>query len=392
METLKALRTFVGNELKEGLDFGTIPGTAKPTLYLPGAQKIGLYFNVRPSFKVRRSELGAGHLEVFVVCHLITRTTQEEVSEGVGSCSTMESKYRYRGASRACPACGAAAIIKGKEEYGGGWLCHKKQGGCGAKYRDKDPAIIDQHSGKVENVDIWDVRNTVLKMAKKRAQVDASLTLSGLTEQFTQDLEDVYDLRSVQAGEPAPDPSPSDDGRRAVNEAFKPRQDAPAAKPAEAPAPAREPARGRQGPPDTPFGRWLSATAAKANGEARDFFDAHGVPAKHRVELASPWSIVNASVTTALEYVDPTTGEHRPLIDPGAVGTDADPTKRDNGKAWKAAEWMWGKWRDWYEGAVGDHLAAKLETLKGQYRVSSAAPEDEGDPGGDYPPEPGANG
>ena len=41
------------------------------------------------------------------------------------------------GASRAdvktCPACGKAAIIKGKAEFGGGWVCFKKKGGCGWK-------------------------------------------------------------------------------------------------------------------------------------------------------------------------------------------------------------------------------------------------------------------
>lgn len=35
-----------------------------------------------------------------------------------------------------CPVCGVAAIIKGREEYGGGWLCFKKKGGCGAKWPD----------------------------------------------------------------------------------------------------------------------------------------------------------------------------------------------------------------------------------------------------------------
>src|SRR5215469_7283578 len=42
-------------------------------------------------------------------------------------------------AEPACPSCGVVgAIIKGKAEYGGGWLCFGKKGGCGAKF-DKDP-------------------------------------------------------------------------------------------------------------------------------------------------------------------------------------------------------------------------------------------------------------
>lgn len=35
---------------------------------------------------------------------------------------------------RACPECGESAIIKGKAEYGGGWVCWKKRGGCGATF------------------------------------------------------------------------------------------------------------------------------------------------------------------------------------------------------------------------------------------------------------------
>lgn len=36
-----------------------------------------------------------------------------------------------------CPECGkASAVIKGKVEYGGGWLCFGKKGGCGAKWQD----------------------------------------------------------------------------------------------------------------------------------------------------------------------------------------------------------------------------------------------------------------
>lgn len=38
-----------------------------------------------------------------------------------------------------CPDCGASAIIKGKAEFGGGYLCWKKEGGCGAKFQ-TDPA------------------------------------------------------------------------------------------------------------------------------------------------------------------------------------------------------------------------------------------------------------
>lgn len=42
-----------------------------------------------------------------------------------------------------CPKCQKPAIIKGKAEYGGGWLCFKKKGGCGAKFTDAEWAAED---------------------------------------------------------------------------------------------------------------------------------------------------------------------------------------------------------------------------------------------------------
>lgn len=43
-----------------------------------------------------------------------------------------------------CPACGKkGSIIKGKEEYGGGYLCFKKKGGCGAKFKDLPKPVLE---------------------------------------------------------------------------------------------------------------------------------------------------------------------------------------------------------------------------------------------------------
>jgi len=98
------------------------------------------------------------------------------VSEGLGECNSMESKYRWRDSKRRCPSCRAEAIIKGKAEYGGGWLCFTKKGGCGAKFLDGDESIEGQTTGQVANDDIYSQVNTILKMAKKRALVDAALS------------------------------------------------------------------------------------------------------------------------------------------------------------------------------------------------------------------------
>ena len=42
----------------------------------------------------------------------------------------------------ACPLCGnAKSVIKSKPEFGGGWLCYGKKGGCGARFTDDDPRL-----------------------------------------------------------------------------------------------------------------------------------------------------------------------------------------------------------------------------------------------------------
>jgi hypothetical protein len=111
--------------------------------------------------------------------------------EGVGTCSTLESKYRYRKAERKCPKCGQHTIIKGKAEYGGGFLCFAKKGGCGAKFNDNDTAITSQAGGQVENENPADHWNTARKMAFKRALVHASINATNTSELWSQDLEDI---------------------------------------------------------------------------------------------------------------------------------------------------------------------------------------------------------
>ena len=65
-----------------------------------------------------------------------------------------------------------------------------QEGRVWGKVRDNDAAITGQPTGRIENEDIADVYNTVLKMAKKRALVDATLTATAASDIFTQDVED----------------------------------------------------------------------------------------------------------------------------------------------------------------------------------------------------------
>lgn len=178
--------------MKDGEHYGRIPGCGdKPTLYKAGAEVLATTFGLCPSFEIMEVNFPAGHREYRITCTLKHIATGAVLGEGVGTCSTLESKYRWRKGERKCPNCGKSAIIKGKTEYGGGWVCFQKKDGCGAKWKDGDKAIEGQDAGRVENPDIADVYNTVLKISKKRALVDCTLTAVGASDLLAQDLEDL---------------------------------------------------------------------------------------------------------------------------------------------------------------------------------------------------------
>ena len=187
--------------MREGQDYGTIPGTGgKPSLFKPGAEKLTTFFGLRKEFDIikqeedwegRQNDGGEPFFYYLVRCSLYRDNVLLAAADG--SCNSWESRYRYRKASRVCPRCHTDAIIKGKQEYGGGYLCFKKRGGCGAKFKDGDQAIESQAVGRVPNVDIFDQVNTVLKMAEKRALVATTLLAVGASEFFTQDMEDIID-------------------------------------------------------------------------------------------------------------------------------------------------------------------------------------------------------
>lgn len=196
VERFNTVVEFVRTVMRDGIDYGRIPGTDKPTLLKPGAKKLCTLFGLTSRFDLIRSledwdgsqRDGEPFFYYLYRCQLWRG--DGIVSEGDGSCNSFEQKYRYRESQRRCPSCGVAAIIKGKEEYGGGWLCFRKKGGCGVKFADEDAEIISQPVGRVPNENIADQVNTIQKMAQKRALIAATLLAVNGSEFFTQDGED----------------------------------------------------------------------------------------------------------------------------------------------------------------------------------------------------------
>jgi hypothetical protein len=149
IEAHKEAASVIREALEDGRDYGLIPGAGnRKVLLKAGAERLSVAFGLRPVFSImnqeadhdrevhytdryKKPQVSTGLYRYVVKCQL--ERDGVVVGEGIGSCSTMEQKYVSR--PRDC-------------------------------------------------------ENTVLKMAKKRAQVDAVLSTLSLSDRFTQDVVD----------------------------------------------------------------------------------------------------------------------------------------------------------------------------------------------------------
>ncbi len=191
-EQRELLSQYVRSQMVPNTDFGVIPGTPKPTLLKPGAEKLVDLFRCTPKFRLMRvvEDYDKGLFAYTFRVQLYQRDAAAVLAEGYGSANSREGRYRWRQSNRKCPKCSKETIIAGKAEYGGGWLCFKKKGGCGAKWDIGAKEIEGQEAGKIDNDDVATLANTILKMAKKRALVDGAIALARVSDLFTQDVED----------------------------------------------------------------------------------------------------------------------------------------------------------------------------------------------------------
>lgn len=177
--------------MQKDVHFMVIPGTKKPTLLKDGAEKLALVFNLSGTYEIERLDLPGGHREYEVVCTLTHTKDGHLWGQGLATCTTMESRYRWRKGELTCPQCGKqGAMRRGKRDQGGGWYCWDKLGGCRLSFKDDDERMTSQSVERTENPDLADQYNTVKKMARKRAYVDAVLTCTAASDIFTQDLDD----------------------------------------------------------------------------------------------------------------------------------------------------------------------------------------------------------
>lgn len=142
--------------MKSGEHYGKIPGTQKPTLLKPGAEKLALTFRLDPQYELLpESVLREEHINYRVRCQLYHILSGQRVASGMGSCNSKERKYQRQ-------------IEKG--------------------------------------VTLGDLDNTLFKMACKRALVAAVLNATAASDIFSQDVEDLP--QGHEQEQPAPKPVP----------------------------------------------------------------------------------------------------------------------------------------------------------------------------------------
>lgn len=143
MSRIKAFQNLIRSQFTAGHDYGIVPGSKKPSLLKPGAEKIITLLGLSSDFIItnRERDYSVGFVSYDYECHLYRRG--ELITKGYGTCNSKESKYEDR--------------------------------------------------------NVYSIENTVMKMAKKRALVDAALLVGSLSDIFTQDIEDMDDLQGNKA-------------------------------------------------------------------------------------------------------------------------------------------------------------------------------------------------
>jgi len=168
---LGALHELMSSVLKEGVDYGTIPGVKKPSLWKPGAEKICTMFRLDPQYEVLHRIIEPDFILYDVKCTLYSTVSGNRLGSGVGSCNSSEEKYHWRRAV-SLNEYDLTAVSRRREK--------EKMKKGGGTYIEKQVRTSP-----------FDFLNTIEKMAAKRAKIAATLDVTNASAIFTQDVEDL---------------------------------------------------------------------------------------------------------------------------------------------------------------------------------------------------------
>lgn len=178
---IKAIQEVLHGVMKKDVHYGIIPGTQKPTLYKAGAEILLSTFRIAVDPEIQDlSTADEIRYRVLVrgIANAETRmgnVTGHIVGAGVGEASTNEEKYKWHGA-------GDKEFDNTPED--------RRRIKYGWKWGQARGEKVDTEIKQVRT-EPADLANTVLKMAKKRAQIDLCLTALAASDVFEQDLEDM---------------------------------------------------------------------------------------------------------------------------------------------------------------------------------------------------------
>ncbi len=180
-QVAEVLNQIFRNVMQEGTDFGTIPGTPKPSLWKPGAELLANYFGLVPGEPqiTDESDYRIPYFAYRVKIPFRDRLGRE-LGFGEAACNSREFKYAYR-----------------KIWEGQGFDAEKLK--LTEELRKQVVQKKDRYYIPTPPYDIYDYQNTVLKIAKKRAFVDGVSSITGASRIFTQDLDEDEEQKASAA-------------------------------------------------------------------------------------------------------------------------------------------------------------------------------------------------
>lgn len=166
-EHVNLIQEVMAAVMKKETHYGVIPGCKQPSLYKAGSEVLLTTFRIAVSVNVEDlSTADAIRYRVRTVgTHQGSGTV---VGEGIGECSSDEEKYKWR-------------------------RCYNKKEFDATPESRRRIKFTKYGEDMQVRTEPADVANTVLKMAKKRAQIDLTLTATAASDIFTQDVEDIPD-------------------------------------------------------------------------------------------------------------------------------------------------------------------------------------------------------
>lgn len=182
-EHVNLIQEVMRSVMKPDVHYGIIPGCKLPSLWKAGSEVLLTTFRIAVS--VQAEDLSGPDCIRYRVRAIGTHQASGVViGEGVGECSSDEEKYKWR-----------QTYVK--KEYDATPESRRRM-----KYSEYQGRTTEKMQVRTEPAD---VANTILKMAKKRAQIDMTLTALAASDCFSQDLEDLPEGLVEREPEPTPE-------------------------------------------------------------------------------------------------------------------------------------------------------------------------------------------